>query len=189
MIERPRAFFDRVLALAVFLCLYPYLLLPFSVTDVLRTSTVTSSADSGSIASVALNSAQGIQLTYSLGTGNYAIATADFTSQNLTASGGNSLRFRYKATGNQNTLEVKFTDGDSTDTSRSDKLDFKFLTTPDGQWRTVNLVFSTFTTFNDGSSAFDLAKVARMAFAVTQDNSSRGSGSVYLDKIELTKST
>ncbi|OGR83645.1 MAG: hypothetical protein A2636_04590 [Elusimicrobia bacterium RIFCSPHIGHO2_01_FULL_64_10] len=156
------------------------------------TFTMTISTDAGSTAllqSVAGTEGNAVEMLYNIDTGNFAQFIKDYSQINLAAEGGNALRFRYKATGNSNTLEIKFTDSDSTRTAVSDKLDLKLLTRTDGVWREMTVYFSSFTTFPDGNSSFDLSRVQSLTVGVTADNSTRGSGSIWLDKFEAYKST
>ena len=162
--------------------------------DYSSTSTVvaSTSADTGSSAS--LNGITGVnnnalEMTYSLGTGNWAVFSKDYSSRDFVSDLGNSIRVRYKATGSTNILEVKFTDSDSTDTSKCDKLVYKTALIDDNSWRTLNLPFPAFALFGDGTNSFDYKKVARVAVGVNQDTGPRTSGKVWIDKIEVLKST
>lgn len=161
--------------------------------DFVTTSAVAITADTGSSATLGQIPGQNGNaaiLNYSLGTGNFAVMYKEYTSRDFANEGGNAVRFRYKAVGNVNTFEAKFTDFDSTSTaSLCDKLSYKFLTQPDNQWRTLTLAFSTFTLFGDGNSSFNLTQVSRLSLGLTQDNSTRGSGTIFLDRVELYKST
>ncbi|OGR82345.1 MAG: hypothetical protein A2901_04675 [Elusimicrobia bacterium RIFCSPLOWO2_01_FULL_54_10] len=162
------------------------------IDDFYKSSSITAAVDIGSSLTNSLVSGPNglaLKMDYALGTGNYVVAVVDFSTQNFSDAGGNTARFRYKASGQSNTLELKFSDSDSTTTTSCDKLSLKFLTVPDSQWRTVTVALSSFSLFPDGNSNFDLSKVSRMSVGLTQDNSSRGSGTLWLDNIELYKST
>lgn len=161
--------------------------------DFSSTNTVVLVADTGSSIGASVVGGQtgnAVQISYALGTGNYVVLSKDYTSRDFSTAGGNAVRFRYKFSGNPNTFETKFTDTDSTTTtSAADKLSFKFIPQADSQWKVLTLAFSTFTLFGDGNSSFDLTRVSHMSFGLTADNTTRGSGSLVLDKIELYKST
>ena len=108
------------------------------------TFTMTISTDAGSTAllqSVAGTEGNAVEMLYNIDTGNFAQFIKDYSQINLAAEGGNALRFRYKATGNSNTLEIKFTDSDSTRTAVSDKLDLKLLTRTAGVWHERTVYF------------------------------------------------
>ncbi len=174
------------------LFLFPSALRAVVLDDFFQSSTITAVTDSGSSLTNTLVSGPSglaLQMDYSLGTGNYVVALLDVSTQNFAAVGGNAVRFKYKASGQSNTVEIKFTDSDSTASLRSDKLSYKFLTVPDSQWRTFTIYFSSFALFPDGNSSFDLSRVSRIAVGLTTDNSSRGSGTLWVDKMELYKST
>ena len=130
-----------------------------------------------------------LEMNYSLGSGNFVVAVVDFSTQNFQSVGGNAVGFRYKATGQSNTFEIKFTDSDSTGTLKSDKLVLKFLTIPDNTWRTVFFPLAAFDLFPDGNSSFDLSKVRAVTLGLSKADSSSDSGTVWVDQLELLKST
>ncbi len=147
-------------------------------------------ADTGATASTSTAAGQegnALKLTYDLTSGAFAGVDRTLTGRSFTVDGANALRFLYRATGVTNTLEIKFTDTDSTNTATCDKLYHKFLFTPDDTWREVIVPFTDFKIFTDGNGAFDLASVARAGFAVTRDNGTTGSGALYLDDFRLYK--
>lgn len=162
--------------------------------DYSSTSTVvaSTSADTGSSASLApiagVNN-NALEMNYSLGAGNWAVFSKDYSSRDFVSDLGNSIRLRYKATGSTNTLEVKFTDSDSTDTAKSDKLVYKTALINDNSWRTLNLPFPAFALSGDGSNSFNFKNIARVAVGINQDTGARASGKVWIDKIEVLKST
>ncbi|MBI3012779.1 MAG: hypothetical protein HYY63_04065 [Elusimicrobia bacterium] len=160
--------------------------------DYSSTNTISIGSDTGASASVtniAGEDGNALQLSYSLGTGNWSQFYRDYSTRDFASEGGTAVRFRTKATGNSNTLEIKFADYDSTETAKSDKLSLKLVTIPDNQWRTYTVHFSSFDVFPDGGSAFDLNKVAKLSIGVTKDSGSSGSGTVWIDKFELLRST
>jgi len=127
----------------------------------------------------------GLQLTYGLLGGNYVQIEKNYSTLNFLKNNANTLQIDYKATGVVNSIETKFTDSDSTDTSKCDKLDFKFLVNNDGAWHRELIPLSSFTTFTEGDASFGIDAVSKMAFGVVTDNGQAGSGTVSIDNVRL----
>ncbi len=160
----------------------------FNSTSTINTSSVDTGA-SGSASNETGIDGNAVKFTYDLGTGGWAQMYKDYSAVDFRNENINSLRFRYKATGLAPNLEIKLTDNDAgTTTAKSDKFDLKFPLNTDNQWRTITVNFSSFTIFADGNKIFNLNEVSRIAFGVaatTNAVSGRGSGTVWIDKVEL----
>jgi hypothetical protein len=148
-------------------------------------STFADGTASASTSSVQGQNGNAVKLTYALTGGNFAGIVKTVADTNIVAESANSLRFLYRATGVTNTFEIKFTDFDSTDTAKSDKMVHKFLFTPDNAWHEKIVPFTDFLTFADGNDAFNSTAAARLTFGPTRENGNVGSGVLFLDGIQL----
>jgi hypothetical protein len=163
-----------------------------TVLDAFETTTGwTSVADSaGSTVTVSTTdgiSGNALHLDYSLAVGNYAgVYKTGFDSSDLAVLGANALKFKYRATGDTNTVEIKFVDADSPTTILADHLVYKFDPIADNSWREVTVPLTDFYTSTNGTGVFDLSHVGKFGFGVSRSvDGVAGEGSLFVDDFRL----
>jgi hypothetical protein len=121
---------------------------------------------------------------YDLGTGNFIVLGRDLTGQDFLEN-SNGVRFSYRAEGVVNTLELVFMDDDGVAAADKDQLYHKQLLQTDNVWREVFLPFSDFKFFSEGDGSFDIDAVTLLKIGVTRENGNTGSGTLFVDDIDL----
>jgi len=96
----------------------------------------------------------------------------------LNIAGDTNVRFRYKGTGCNNTLELKVQDINDSVFIRK----FYNATNTDGDWKTVVIPINDFIYFSGESETIDIKKVKKVLIAVSK--SEGGSGTVAIDNLE-----
>lgn len=129
-----------------------------------------------SLLSVAGQVANGAELTYDLGTGNWVAANKDINTNMSTIE---SIRFWVKGTGQENKLEIKFKDSQG-------RIAGKILETVKSNaaaWTQVEIVKADLTYFWGGPDAnFDWTNVATFEPAISKI--AGGTGTTILDNLE-----
>jgi hypothetical protein len=120
-----------------------------------------------------------MHLDYDLKDGEWITMPRDW---GLNIAGDSKIRFHYKGTGNNNTLELKLQDMDDTVFIKK----FYNATNTDGAWKTVVIPTNAFIYFSGEKKSLDLKKIKKILIAVSK---ARGwSGTVAIDDIEAVSS-
>jgi len=96
----------------------------------------------------------------------------------LNIAGDTNIRFRYKGTGGNNTLELKVQDIQDSVFVRK----FYNVTDTDGTWQTAVIPTNDFIYFSGESETIDLKKLKKVLIAVSK--SEGGSGTLAIDNLE-----
>lgn len=135
-------------------------------------------------------SGNALQVDYNFFTGQTIRLSKEsfIDSINMNQGSANALTFTYRAEGDANTVELKFVDGDNSETILADNLVYKFPPEVDNVWRTITVPLTDFFTNDFGNYSFNRAVVKKFGFGFSRDvDGLPARGSLYLDDVWLTK--